>query len=202
SEYLYKTGDQVRYRPDGAIEYLGRIDQQVKIRGFRIELGEISTALEAHSSIDQAVITVSGNSVEQKRLIAYLTFSLDKRPSTLELREHLLALIPDYMVPAKFVWLRDLPLTPNGKIDKRALPEPDWQLEADQDQQQPNTDVEQTLVDIWTALLPAEIVDVHDNFFELGGDSILAMQIVSRAQQAGISLSPQRLFQYQTIAEL
>ena len=222
--YLYKTGDRVRYRADGALEYLGRLDQQVKVRGFRVEPGEVEAALATHPAIRQAAVVVSGENADQKRLVAYLetskthldasisatsVISADKVPATsLKIRQFLLQKLPDYMIPAKFIWLSDLPLTPNGKVDKHALPVPQWNTSQDDspDNRSSRTAdelaIEKTLIETWTALLPADTVGIYDNFFDLGGDSILAMQIVSRASQLGLTLSPKSLFQYQTIAEL
>ncbi|MEM9087124.1 MAG: amino acid adenylation domain-containing protein [Cyanobacteria bacterium P01_F01_bin.53] len=215
SLYLYKTGDRVRYRTDGALEYLGRLDHQVKIRGFRIEPGEIAAALESHPAIQQVAVVVDGESAEQKRLVAYLETaeeasapeSVESPVTTLDLRRFLLGKLPDYMVPAQFIWIEALPLTANGKVDRKALPAPEWKMKQASEgngspQNRPQSMVEETLVDIFSALLPAESVGIHDNFFELGGDSILAMQIVSKASQAGLAISPKQLFQYQTIAEL
>ncbi|MEM6451448.1 MAG: condensation domain-containing protein, partial [Cyanobacteria bacterium P01_D01_bin.105] len=203
---------------------LGRLDKQVKIRGFRIEPGEVEAALEKHSAIQQAAIVVQGKDAEQKRLVAYLeatdleasdlksakpeaaksaldTTIAPSSVSPLKIRQFLLEKLPDYMVPAKFVWMESLPLTTNGKVNRRALPEPDWtSLQAEENL--PQTELETVLTDTFSSLLPAETVGIHDNFFELGGDSIIAMQIVSRAAKAGIIISPKQLFQYQTIAEL
>ena len=212
--HLYKTGDRVRYRADGALEYLNRLDQQVKIRGFRIEPGEIAAALESHPAIQQVAVVVYGEGADQKRLVAYLeavnpdtanSDAIEQTVSALDLRRFLLEKLPDYMVPAQFVWIEALPLTANGKVDKRALPAPLTTSRQDTQQSSdgmPQTLIEETLVDIFSSLLPVESVGIHDNFFEMGGDSILAMQIVSRASQAGLTISPKQLFQYQTIAEL
>ncbi|MEM1243166.1 MAG: condensation domain-containing protein, partial [Cyanobacteria bacterium P01_H01_bin.26] len=200
--YLYKTGDRVRYSPDGVLEYLGRLDQQVKIRGFRIEPGEIETALAQHPDIQQAIVIVHSDNV-QKRLVAYLQPAHLGEAHTLSsqtLRQFLLSQLPDYMIPAKFIWLlNQVPLTNNGKVDRRLLPEPNWESD---NIVTPQTEIEKTLAEIWTDLLPVESVGINDNFFDLGGDSILAMQIVSRAAQAGLVFLPKQLFQHQTIAEL
>ena len=215
--YLYKTGDRVRYRADGALEYLGRLDQQVKIRGFRIEPGEIESALATHPAVHKASVVVSGEEAEQKRLIAYLEGPPEgqtenqlkdqsKTVITLNFRQFLIEKLPDYMIPAQFVLTITLLLTANGNIVRRALPAPQWCVERDDSESitkaATNTEVEETLLEIFSALLPADSVGIHDNFFELGGDSILAMQIVSRASQAGLTLAPKQLFLYQTIAEL
>ncbi len=198
--YLYKTGDRVRYRNDGALEYLGRLDQQVKVRGFRIELGEIEAALESYPKVQQSVVIVSGDGAQQKRIVAYIETTADIK--SLTFRQFLLEKLPDYMVPAKFVLLEAMPLTANGKVDRTSLPAPQWAVENELEENMPQGAVEETLIAIFSALLPAESVGVHDNFFELGGDSILAMQIVSRASQVGLKISPKQLFQYQTVAEL
>ncbi|MEO0771346.1 MAG: condensation domain-containing protein, partial [Cyanobacteria bacterium J06649_4] len=204
-------------RADGALEYLGRLDQQVKIRGFRIEPGEVESALATHPAVHKVSVIVSGEGAEQKRLIAYLEAPPESQTEnqlkdqsktviTLNFRQFLVEKLPDYMIPAQFVWIKTLPLTANGKIDKRALPSPQWGIEQNDSESiteaATNTEIEETLLEIFSALLPANSVGVHDNFFELGGDSILAMQIVSRASQAGLTLAPKQLFLYQTIAEL
>jgi amino acid adenylation domain-containing protein/non-ribosomal peptide synthase protein (TIGR01720 family) len=220
---LYKTGDHVRHRADGALEYLGRLDQQIKVRGFRIELGEIEAALTHHPDIQQAAVIVSGDRADQKRLVAYLAISQAEPTAQLSssqaplqpltLRQFLLEKLPDYMVPTQFVWLSALPLTTNGKIDRRALPacqqlSQKLSESAGEDSglssssTAPKTETEQALLEIFSALLPVQSIGIHDNFFELGGDSIIAMQIVSRAAQSGLTISLKQLFQYQTIAEL
>ncbi|MEL6554838.1 MAG: amino acid adenylation domain-containing protein, partial [Cyanobacteria bacterium J06621_11] len=224
---LYKSGDRVRYRADGALEYLGRIDHQVKVRGFRLELGEIESAIEAYPAVQQSIVVVFGESAEEKRLVAYIEAATEKTTTeqttteqteisrtetntikTHELRAFLLEKLPDYMIPVKFVWVETLPLTANGKVDKQSLPEPQWNIVNQssgkllQKYELPTTEIETTLIKIFSSLLPAESIGIHDNFFELGGDSILAMQIVSRAAQLGLSLSPKQLFQYQTVSEL
>jgi aryl carrier-like protein len=198
---LYKTGDRVRYLPDGQIEFLGRLDHQVKIRGFRIELGEIEAVLAQHPAVREAVVLVDENEKESKRLVAYLLGPAED--DTAALRRFLQERLPDYMMPAAFLFLEQWPLNASGKVDRQALrrlPLPFAAAKADFTL--PRTPTEQTLVDIWQSLLPVEQVGVHDNFFELGGDSILSIQIVARARQAGLSLSPHHLFQQQTIAAL
>ncbi|NJR62069.1 MAG: amino acid adenylation domain-containing protein [Cyanobacteria bacterium CRU_2_1] len=198
---LYKTGDRVRYCTDGTLEYLGRLDQQVKIRGFRIELGEIETALVQHPCVQAATVVPQSDSQRHKRLVAYvvLTEALENPAQTL--RQFLLEKLPDYMIPAMFMSLEMLPLTDNGKINRRALPAPEVAL-SDRPIIPPSTPTETTLAAIWATVLHLEQISVTDNFFELGGDSILAIQIVSRAQQVGLQLTPKQLFQHQTIAEL
>ena len=208
---IYKTGDRVRYRPDGAIEYLGRFDNQVKIRGFRVELGEVETALSQHPQVQEAVVIVQ-NQDNIQRLVAYVVsveevkFSDSKTNSnsnlTTNLRSFLSDRLPEYLIPSIFVQLEALPLTANGKVDRRALPEPEIITTSENNFVTPTTPIETTLAEIWADILRVEKVGINDNFFELGGDSILAIQIISRANQVGIQITPKQLFQHQTIAQL
>ncbi|MEH2261609.1 amino acid adenylation domain-containing protein [Nostoc sp.] len=201
SERLYKTGDLARYLSDGNIEYLGRIDNQVKIRGFRIELGEIEAVLNTHPQIPQAVVIVREDIPSNKRLVAYVVSS-DQSLTTNQLRQFLKEQLPEYMIPSSFVTLDNLPLTPNGKIDRKALPTPDAEISREHEYVAPCTAIEQILTNIWQQLLLKEKVSIHDNFFEIGGDSILSIQVVSRAKNSGIQITPKQIFQNQTIAEL
>ncbi|MFN6558746.1 MAG: amino acid adenylation domain-containing protein [Nostoc sp. ChiSLP01] len=198
---LYKTSDLARYLPDGTVEYLGRIDNQVKIRGFRIELGEIEAVINTHPQIQQAVVIVREDIPGNKRLVAYVVTS-DESLTTNQLRQFLKQQLPEYMVPSGFVTLDNLPLTPNGKIDRKALPTPDGEISREHEYVAPRTPIEQILTNIWQQLLLKEKVSIHDNFFEIGGDSILSIQIVSRAKNSGIQITPKQIFQNQTIAEL
>ncbi len=196
---LYKTGDKARYLPDKNIEYIGRIDNQVKLRGFRIELEEIETQLEQHPQIKQAVVEVRDETNSQ-RLVVYLV-SREQPPATSELRSYLQEKLPQYMVPGIFVFLDSFPLTPNGKIDRRALPIPE--ITSDRKLSvTPRNQIESTLVDIWTEVLQVDNIGIDDNFFELGGDSILSLQVIAKARDAGIQLTPKQIFQDQTIAYL
>jgi amino acid adenylation domain-containing protein/non-ribosomal peptide synthase protein (TIGR01720 family) len=198
---IYKTGDLVRYLPDGQIEFLGRLDHQVKIRGFRIELGEIEAVLGRHPAVREAVVLVHENEKAPKRLVAYLLGPA--AGDAVALRHFLQERLPDYMIPAAFLFLEQWPLNASGKVDRQALlrlPLPFAETKVAFTP--PRTPTEQTLAGIWQALLPVERVGVHDNFFELGGDSILSIQIVARARQAGLPLAPHHLFQQQTIAAL
>ncbi|UEH06909.1 non-ribosomal peptide synthetase [Pseudomonas sp. HN8-3] len=197
---LYRTGDLVRQRADGLVEYLGRIDHQVKIRGFRIELGEIETRLLEHAAVREAVV-LALDAPSGKQLVAYLVS--DAEPVTLReaLKAHLKAQLPDYMVPAHLIVLDSMPLTANGKLDRRALPEPDPEANR-QAYVAPRSELEHSLAAIWCAVLNVQQVGLDDNFFELGGDSILSIQVVSRARQAGIHFSPRDLFQHQTVQTL
>ncbi|MER5731272.1 condensation domain-containing protein, partial [Streptomyces sp. NPDC002138] len=200
-ERMYRSGDVARWRADGTLEYLGRADDQVKIRGFRIELGEIETALVGHPRIRETVVTAHQGADGHKRLVAYLVS--DTVLSTGELRAHLGGSLPDYMVPAVFVTLDRLPLTPSGKVNRRALPAPEVQTEQlGTEYIAPRDDVEDALATVWTEVLGVDKVGVHDNFFDLGGDSILSIQLISRARQAGLRLTSKLLFVHQTVAEL
>ncbi|MEH1952594.1 amino acid adenylation domain-containing protein [Nostoc sp.] len=201
SNRLYKTGDLARFRADGNLEYLGRVDDQVKIRGFRIELGEIETVLRQHSQVFQAVVIAREDIPGQKRLVAYVV-PKESQPTTEELRHFLKQKLPNYMIPSAFMLLKALPMTPNQKVDYRALPAPDLSRSVEDKFVAPQTPTEETLAAIWSEILRLKQVGIHDNFFELGGDSILSIQIISRANQAGIQIAPKQLFQYQTIAEL
>jgi len=190
---LYRTGDRVRQRADGVIEYLGRLDHQVKLRGLRIELGEIETRLMQHPSVRDAVVLVQGG----KQLVAYLVLE-DEAPA--DLKAWLLGSLPEYMVPTHMVHLARLPVTANGKLDRKALPLPD--AAPQQAYIAPQSDLQKALASIWSDVLGVNQVGLEDNFFELGGDSIISIQVVSRARQVGIRLSPRDLFQYQSVRSL
>jgi amino acid adenylation domain-containing protein/non-ribosomal peptide synthase protein (TIGR01720 family) len=198
---LYKTGDLAKFRADGTLEYLSRVDDQVKVRGFRIELGEIETVLSQNQQVFQAVVIAREDIPGQKRLVAYIV-PHQPQPTTEELRHFLKQKLPNYMVPSAFVLLEALPVTPNQKVDYRALPAPDFSRSVEDTFVAPRTLTEEKLAAIWSEILRLEKVGIHDNFFELGGDSILSIQIISRANQAGIQIAPKHLFKYQTIAEL
>ncbi|MGZ3457617.1 MAG: amino acid adenylation domain-containing protein, partial [Archangium sp.] len=196
---MYRTGDLVRRRADGVLEFLGRVDTQVKIRGFRIELAEVESALLSHPAVAKAVV-VAREDGGVKRLVAYF---VGEAPVA-ELRAHLKGRLPEYMVPSALVCLEALPLTANGKVDRKALPAPAdvQQAPASAHYEAPRNATEQALVDILSQVLRVQRVGIHDNFFELGGDSITSMQVVARARQAGLQLSPKLLFQHQTVAAL
>jgi amino acid adenylation domain-containing protein/non-ribosomal peptide synthase protein (TIGR01720 family) len=197
---LYRSGDLGRWLPDGSIEYLGRIDDQVKIRGYRIELGEIETTLLQSDLVSQVVVIAREDAPGNKRLVGYVVakglFSKDAISAYLQER------LPDYMVPAIWVSLEILPLTSNGKINKKALPVPEITALLNQDFVAPRNESEEQLANIWKELLNLERVGIHDNFFELGGDSILTIQVVSRARRIGFELTPKDLFIHQTIGRL
>jgi len=201
-ERLYKTGDLARYLSDGNIEFLGRIDNQVKVRGFRIELEEIESVLITHPQVSEAVVIDSEDIPGSKRLVAYIVTRANSEIKN-RLRSFLKQKLPDYMIPSAFVILDALPLTPNGKIDRRGLPKPDTaRHELEKDIVAPRTEPEEILAKIWREVLHLEQVGIHDNFFELGGDSILSIQILFKAKQAGLQLTAKQIFQHQTIAEL
>jgi amino acid adenylation domain-containing protein/non-ribosomal peptide synthase protein (TIGR01720 family) len=199
---LYKTGDLARFLPGRDIEYLGRIDHQVKIRGFRIELGEIESVLLQHPAMRSAVVMAREDEPGVKRLAAYVVTS-QPAPEVSVLREHLKKKVPDYMVPAAFVFLDSLPLTASGKVDRKALPVPESQRpDLTRRYIAPRTEAEKTLSAVWSKALRVENVGIEDNFFELGGDSILSIQIISAARREGLKLTPKLLFANQTIASL
>jgi amino acid adenylation domain-containing protein/non-ribosomal peptide synthase protein (TIGR01720 family) len=198
---FYRTGDRARYLSDGRIEILGRVDHQLKIRGYRIEPEEIQATLNDHPLVGQSIVIGREDRTANKRLVAYVVAAGPTQPTVKDLREFLGRRLPDYMVPSSFVFLKTLPLTPNGKIDRDALPQP----QTDTGERQfvgPGTPVQAELSRIWAFVLGRQQVSIHDNFFDLGGDSILAIQIIARANQAGMNLEPRQIFQYQTIAEL
>ncbi|MBD2776527.1 non-ribosomal peptide synthetase [Iningainema tapete] len=198
---LYKTGDLARYLPDGNIEFLGRIDNQVKIRGFRIELSEIEAVLTQHPQVREVVVIAREDKPGVKSLAAYVVPELTQ-PTSNELRLFLKSKLPDYMVPASFTVLEVLPITPNGKVDRRALPVPEFEFDESTGFVSPRTHTEEILANIWRDVLGLKQVGIHNNFFELGGDSIIGIQIITRANQAGLKLTPKQLFQHQTIADL
>nr|WP_244216303.1 non-ribosomal peptide synthase/polyketide synthase [Pseudomonas daroniae] len=202
---LYRTGDLVQYRADGVIEYVGRIDHQVKIRGFRIELGEIEARLNEQAAVREAVV-LAQEGVSGPQLVGYVVLheAIDAQDQAGQrdvlkaaLKEHL----PDYMVPAHWLFLDQLPLTANGKLDRKALPKPDASL-LQQGYVAPQSELQQRIAAIWADVLKLEQVGLTDNFFELGGDSIISIQVVSRARQAGIRFTPKELFQHQTVQGL
>ncbi|MGH3815010.1 MAG: amino acid adenylation domain-containing protein, partial [Pseudonocardiaceae bacterium] len=200
---MYRTGDAVRWKPDGTVDFLGRADEQAKIRGFRIELGEVEAALRRHPHIAETVVIVRNEDSGQKRLVAYLVAGPESAvPDPTDLRTFLLRTLPDYMVPPAFVALDELPLTPNGKVERRGLPAPDARPEPESRYVEPSSPMESALAKIWADVLDLERVGVQDNFFELGGDSILSIQVVSRARKAGLRLTTKNLFMHQTISTL
>ena len=197
---LYKTGDLARYRADGTIEFLGRIDHQVKIRGFRIELGEIEARLLQHCDVREAVALALEDSSGNRQLIAYVVGNSGASPEPGALREHLKARLPDYMLPNAFVFVDRMPLSANGKLERKALPAPDFCGQLQQHYVEPRTETEHILADIWAEVLGLERVGIRDNFFELGGHSLLATQLVSRlCRQFNIELPLKAVFEQGTV---
>jgi amino acid adenylation domain-containing protein len=198
---LYRTGDLARRRPDGELEYLGRIDHQVKIRGFRVELGEIESALLAQPGVAAAAVMAREYGPGDLRLVAYLV-QPDGETPVADFRRVLQALLPDYMVPAAFVQLAELPLSPNGKVDRRRLPAPDA-ARIDDAFEPPRTELERAVAEIWAAVLGVERIGRHDNFWHLGGHSLLATKVLARLHaELGIELPLQTIFNSPTLAEL
>ncbi len=175
---LYKTGDLARYRPDGNIEFLGRIDYQVKIRGNRIELGEIEAVIKQHPKVREIVVVSREDIPNDHRLIVYLVTHQEATLSVNELRDFLKKKLPEYMLPSAFMVLNALPLTPNGKVDRRALPTPEnLRPELTAAYQPPQSEMEKTISQVWQQVLYLEKVGIHDNFFDLGGNSLLMIQV-------------------------
>jgi amino acid adenylation domain-containing protein/non-ribosomal peptide synthase protein (TIGR01720 family) len=206
-ERLYRTGDLTRRLPDGQIEFLGRLDHQVKVRGHRVELGEIEHALSQHARVRQSVVVAREDAPGKKRIVAYYVAAGGEggngaaAPGADELREYLRERLPDYMAPGAFVSLAEFPLTPSGKIDRQALPEPGGR-ESVVENEEPRTELEAILAEVWREALEVEHVGMRDNFFELGGDSILSMRVVGRARARGVELSPAEMFRHQSVAAL
>ncbi|HVV73495.1 MAG TPA: amino acid adenylation domain-containing protein, partial [Verrucomicrobiae bacterium] len=199
---MYRSGDLAQINTEGEMEYLGRMDHQVKIRGFRVELGEIESALNRHPSIRESVVVAQAGNIGDKRLVAYLVAG-PQPPTVTELREYLGQKVPDYMVPAVFMFLPALPLTTNGKVDRRALPHPDGaRPELAQGFVEPSSATERALARIWSQVLEVDRVGVNDNYFELGGDSIRSIQILSKAREEGIQLKLEDIFSEPTISGL
>ncbi len=193
-ERLYRSGDLARYRADGVIEYAGRADHQVKLRGLRIELGEIEARLLEHDYVREAAVLAP----DSQYLVGYLMLQNAADDWRDVLGAHLAETLPDYMVPAQWMLLEQMPLSPNGKLDRKALPKP----EATQQYEAPQSALEQQIAAIWADVLGIEQVGLNDNFFERGGDSIISIQVVSRARAAGIHFTAKALFQHQTVRSL
>jgi amino acid adenylation domain-containing protein len=204
SPRLYRTGDLGRFRSNGEIEYLGRVDSQVKLRGLRIELGEVESVLASHPQVGEAVVMVSGEG-EQQKLTAYVEVNEDGKgaPSAGELRRHLRAKLPEYMVPASFVQVAELPLLPSGKVNRRALATVQGASLAETGTVAPRTAVEQKLAGMWREVLKVGEVGVDQNFFELGGHSLLVLQVMVRIRREfDVELGVRTMFEEPTIAEL
>ncbi|MGH9822405.1 MAG: condensation domain-containing protein, partial [Blastocatellia bacterium] len=200
---MYRTGDRACRLHDGAIRFLGRVDRQTKIRGFRIELGEVEAALALHPGVQKAVVSVRGDRPGVRQLVSHIETHDGWRADSEELSTHLKTQLPAYMVPSEWVFMDALPILPNGKVDRRALPAPEIRpRESERQLIAPRDAAERSLARIWSEVLDLERIGISDNFFKLGGDSILAIQIVSRAQMAGYRLAVKDVFQRQTIADL
>ena len=202
---LYRTGDLARQRPDGRLEFLGRLDQQVKVRGHRIEPAEIEAVLAEDPRIHDAVVVARRDDATagESRLVGYLVTVPGERPTLADLRRLLAQRLPEHAIPTAFVFLPELPLTVHGKIDRESLPEPGaGGPELAVSTVDPRGPVEEQLAAIWCELLGRQRVGTDENFFELGGDSILCIQMVARARARGIQLTPKQVFRHQTVTEL
>lgn len=199
---LYKTGDLARFRPDGALEFLGRLDHQVKVRGFRVELGEIEAVLAKHPAVKQTVVIAAESPSGDKRLIAYVV-PYAEAIAVDELRHYLGSKLPDYMLPSSFVLLETMPLTPNGKVDRRKLPEPERKRpELEQAYAAPRNALETFLSQLWAETLELDKVGVFDKFFELGGTSLQAARFVNRLQkELGEFIYVVTIFEAPSVAE-
>jgi acyl-CoA synthetase (AMP-forming)/AMP-acid ligase II/aryl carrier-like protein len=202
-ERLYRTGDMGRWREDGLIEFMGRKDEQVKVRGYRIEPGEIEATLRQHARVQDAVVMAreGKGEGEGKRLVAYVV-GRGEAPGAGELRAYLRERLPEYMLPAVYMAMKELPLTANGKLDRQALPEPGAEAYASSRYEAPQGELETRLARIWTEVLKVEQVGRHDNFFELGGHSLLAIKLIERMRQEGLCAEVRRLFAAPTLAGL
>jgi hypothetical protein len=200
---LYRTGDLGRWRGDGRIEHLGRLDHQVKIRGFRIELGEIESVLATLPAVRQAVVVARDAGASDRRLVAYVAYQPGEDLTVSEVRRHLRGTLPDYMVPSLVVAIDAIPLTPNGKVDRASLPDPFQNATvATAEYEAPNSEMERLLADVWTDVLKVERVGVHDNFFELGGHSLLSLRVAAAVQsRSGWRMDPRTLF-FQTLGQI
>ncbi|RKT55884.1 non-ribosomal peptide synthase/polyketide synthase [Saccharothrix australiensis] len=193
---MYRTGDVVRWRRDGRLEFVGRADEQVKIRGFRVELGEVEAALLRHPDVREAVVVARADGAGHKRLVAYVVGAVA------DLRDFLAESLPDHLVPSLFVPIDAMPVSPNGKVDRARLPAPDFSALSTAGHVPPSGPVEEALAAVWADVLGVPAVGAEDNFFTLGGDSILSMQVVARARQAGLRFTTRDLFVHQTVARL
>src|SRR5256712_7345160 len=196
---MYRSGDLARWRGDGVLEFVGRADHQVKVRGFRIEPGEIEAALLRHESVSQAVVVARADRAGGQQLVGYVVLAAGAQVDAAALRSHVGARLPDYMVPSAIVVLDHLPLTANGKLDRGALPAPEVRAGVLRLARSPR---EELLCGLFAEVLGLERVGIDDNFFALGGDSIVSIQLVSRARKAGLVITPRAVFEHQTVAGL
>jgi aspartate racemase len=207
SERLYRTGDMARRHPDGNIEFLGRGDHQVKIRGQRLELGEVESILREHTAVRDCVVMARGDTPDDKYLAAYVVTSAELRLTTLDLKEFTRKRLPEYMIPAVFVFLDALPLNPNGKVNRLALPDPKTvgvnEQSPSNEMAEPRNPVETTIAHIWKDALKLERVGIHDNFFDIGGHSLMAVRVLTRIErELGVRLPLTSFFHCATIAQL
>jgi hypothetical protein len=200
---MYRVGDRVRWRADGEMEYLGRLDHQVKIRGHRVETGEIEAVLAGHPRVRAAAVAVREDTPGDARLVGYVVpEDPASPPAAPELREHLKARVPEYMVPAAWVEMDALPLSPNGKVDRLRLPAP-GERERATASASPRTATEQAVARVWREVLGLEQVGVDENFFEIGGHSLLLARLQEQLNaELGCALTFVDLFQFSTIASL
>jgi len=209
---LYRTGDKVRRLADGNVEFLGRYDDQIKIRGFRVEPAEIEWQVKQHPLVKDALVLQEVNDqpgvpvgirVREPFLVGYAVSRSESAVTAQELRSFLTDRLPGYMIPTAWVFLDVFPLTSRGKVDRRALRNLAGRIQLAESESAPlQTDTEQAIAEIWKTVLGLEAIGRHSNFFELGGDSIISLQVIARAKQAGLLLSPRQIFQHQTVAEL
>ncbi|MTJ07339.1 MupA/Atu3671 family FMN-dependent luciferase-like monooxygenase [Anabaena sp. UHCC 0204] len=202
---LYRTGDEVRYGRDGNVEFLGRMDFQVKVRGYRIELGEIETILNRHEAIREGVVVVREDVPGDKRLVAYLIPQPGHEPTNATMREYLLSLLPEYMIPSNFVLLAAFPLTPNQKVDRQALPAPMLVAAAGDtcNSRISQNQIEQTLIELWQQVLQISPVGIKDNFFHLGGNSLVAVRLIGEIRSVfNVDLPLICLFRSPTISDI
>jgi amino acid adenylation domain-containing protein/non-ribosomal peptide synthase protein (TIGR01720 family) len=197
---MYRTGDLCRWNDEGVLLYAGRCDDQVKVRGFRIELGEIETAATRFAEVGQAAVIAREDRPGAKRLVAYIVPRAGAAVDVDALRDHLAATLPEYMVPSAILTIEELPLSPSGKLDRRALPAPHY--DAESDGRAASTPVEEALCGLFAQVLGLGTVGIDDSFFALGGDSIISIQLVSRARAAGFVLTPRDIFEAKTVARL
>jgi acyl carrier protein len=200
---LYRTGDLAAWLPDGNLDYIGRIDSQVKIRGFRIEPSEIETLIAQIPGVEQAIVALQKNDMEDARLVAYFT-STGAAPNAATIRVSLRQKLPEFMIPADFVRVRQFLLTPSGKIDRRNLPNlGDIEPEIAEGYTAPRNSLEQKIADIWKEVLRREKVGINDNFFDLGGHSLLIFKVHSKLQRLGKKhIAITDLFRYPTVTSL
>jgi hypothetical protein len=201
---MYRTGDLARYSADGRIEYLGRLDNQVKLRGFRIELEDIESVLVEEQRVEQAAVVARQAASGDKQLVAYIVPKSGTKVTQADLRSHLRAKLPEFMVPSSFVFLTSLPLTTSGKIDRKSLPAPDSQAPVDgREYAAPRGSLERSIAAIWQQVLKLEKVSVKDNFFDIGGHSLLLAQVHSRLRDTIKGDLPLlTLLEYPTISSL